>query len=208
MRFLQQSTSVIVTVGPFVDATDGVTAETALSPSATNVRIYKAGATASVDVSAATWTHVELGMYRITLTTAHTDTCGPMMLVAQISGARLVIHEFHVAPATTQAMLVSGSALPADVTAIVGNGTAATLMVFPALTIQNFTVGSGSTTTRIATDLTESVSDHWNGRTVIFYTGTLAKQAATIEDYNGSTKELTVSQMTSAPASGDTAVIV
>lgn len=208
MRFLQQSTSVIVTVGPFVDATDGVTAETALTPITTEVRLYKAGATAAVDIYDATWTHIGLGMYRVTLTTAHTDTCGPLMLVAQVTGARPVVHEFHVAPATTQAMLVSGSALPANVTQVVGNGTAATLMVFPALTIQNFTVGSGSTTTRIATDLTESVSDHWNGRTVIFYTGTLAKQAATITDYNGSTKELTVSQMTSEPAAGDTAVIV
>jgi hypothetical protein len=208
MRFLQQSTSVIVTLGPFVDATDGFTAETALSPSATNVQIYKAGATAAVDIYNATWTHIGLGVYRVTLTASHTDTCGPLHLMAHISGARPVIADFHVAPATTYAMLVSGSALPADLTAIVGNGTAATLMAFPALTIQNFTVGSGSTTTRIATDLTENVSDHWNGRTVIFFTGTLAKQACTISDYNGSTKELTVSQLTTAPAAGDTAVIV
>lgn len=208
MRFLQQSTSVIVTLGPFVDATDGFTAETALSPSATNVRLYKAGATASVDISAATWVHIENGVYRVTLTTAHTDTAGPMLIVAAISGARQVLHELNVVAATTYASLMSGSALPADVTKIVGSPTAATLMAFPALTIQNFSVGSGSSTTRIATDLTESVSDHWNGRTVIFFTGTLAKQAATISDYNGSTKELTVSQLTSAPAPGDTAVIV
>ena len=208
MRFLQQSTSVIVTVGPFVDATDGVTAETALTPVAAEVRLYKSGATASVDIYNATWTHIALGMYRVTLTTSHTDTCGPLMLVAQVSGARPVVHEFHVAPATTQAMLVSGSALPADLTAVVGNTTAATLMVFPALTIQNFEVGTGSTTTRIATDLTESVGDHWNGRLLVFVTGTLAKQATTITDYNGSTKELVVNALTSAPAAGDSAVII
>lgn len=208
MRFLQQSTSVVVTLGPFVDATDGVTAETALSPSATNVRLYKAGATGSVDIAAATWTHIENGVYRVTLTTAHTDTAGPMLIVAAISGARQVVHEFNVVSAAAYASLTAGTALPANVTQITGNATAATLMVFSALGIKNFTVGSGSSTTRVATNLTESVSDHWNGRTVIFVTGSLAGQAASITDYNGSTKELTVSALTGAPTSGDTAVIV
>ena len=208
MRNIEQSTEVIVTLGPFVDATDGFTEETGLSPSATNVRLYKAGATASVDIAAATWTHVENGVYRVTLTTSHTDTAGPMLIVASITGARQVSHEFNVLAATAYDALVSGSALPANMTQVVGNATAATLMVFPALTIKNFTVGSGSSVTRIATNLTESVGDFWNGRTLIFVNGTLAGQAATITDYNGSTRELTVAALTSAPASGDSAVIV
>lgn len=208
MRYLRQSTAVTVQLGPFVDATDGVTAETALSPSATNVRLYKAGATGSVDISAATWTHIENGIYRVTLTASHTDTAGPAMIVAAISGARPVTHEFNVIDDDAYASLTAGTALPANMTFIAGNATAATLMSFPALTIQNVVIGSGSSTTRIATNLTESVSDHWNGRQLIFVTGTLAKQATTITDYNGATKELTVNALTAAPASGDVAVIV
>ena len=208
MRFLKQSTSVIVQLGPFVDATDGFTAETALSPSATNVRLYKAGATSSVDISTATWTHIENGVYRVTLTTSHTDTAGPLMIVAAISGARQVMHEFNVIDDDAYNSLTAGTPLPADMTRISGNATAATLMTFPALTIQNFTVGSGSSTTRIATNLTEAVGDHWNGRTLIFVTGTLAKQATTITDYNGTTKELVVNALTAEPTAGDIAVIV
>ena len=208
MRFLKISTSVIVQVGPFVDATDAVTAETALTPSSTNVRLYKAGGTTAVDIYDATWTHIGLGMYRVTLTTSHTDTAGPLMIVAQIAGARPVVHEFMVLPATTYDMMVSGSALPANMTHLVGNSTAATLMVFGALGLKNFTVGSGSTTTTVETDLTEATNDHWNGRSIVFISGTLAGQAATISDYNGTTKAITVAALTSAPIAGDIAVIV
>lgn len=208
MRFLKQSTEAIVQLGPFVDATDGVTAETALSPSSTNVRLYKAGGTLAVDIYDATWTHIGLGMYRVTLTTSHTDTAGPLVIVAQISGARPVVHEFNVVAATSYDALMSGSPLPANMTYVAGNATAATLMSFPALTLQNIVIGTGSSTTRVATNLTESTSDHWNGRTLIFVTGALAKQATTITDYNGSTKELVVNALTAAPTSGDVAVIV
>lgn len=208
MRFLKISTSVIVQVGPFVDATDAVTAETALSPSSTNVRLYKAGGTTAVDIYDATWTHIGLGMYCVTLTTSHTDTAGPLMIVAQISGARPVVHEFMVLPATTYDMMVSGTALPANMTQLVGNSTAATLMVFGALGLKNFTVGSGSTTTTVETDLTEATNDHWNGRSIVFISGSLAGQAATISDYNGTTKAITVAALTSAPIAGDIAVIV
>ena len=208
MRFLKQSTSVIVQLGPFVDATDGVTAETALSPSSTNVRLYKAQGTAAVDIYDATWTHIGLGMYRVTLTTSHTDTAGPLMVVAQITGARPVFHEFMVLSATTYDAMFSGSALPANLTQVAGSATAAQLMLYPALGIAIVTVGSSSTTTRVATNLTVSVSDHYNGRTLLFVTGALAQQAASITDYNGTTKELTVSALTSAPSSGDVAVII
>lgn len=208
MRFLKISTSVIVQVGPFVDATDAVTAETALTPSSTNVRLYKAGGTTAVDIYDATWTHIGLGMYRVTLTTSHTDTAGPLMIVAQIAGARPVVHEFMVLPATTYDMMVSGTALPANMTQLVGNSTAATLMVFGALGLKNFTVGSGSTTTTVETDLTEATNDHWNGRSIVFISGSLAGQAATISDYNGTTKAITVAALTSAPIAGDIAVIV
>ena len=208
MRFIKISTSVIVQLGPFVDATDAVTEETALSPSSTNVRLYKAGGTTAVDIYDATWTHIGLGMYRVTLTTSHTDTAGPLMIVAQISGARPVVHEFMVLPATTYDMMVSGTALPANMTQLVGNSTAATLMVFGALGLKNFTVGSGSTTTTVETDLTEATNDHWNGRSIVFISGSLAGQAATISDYNGTTKAITVAALTSAPIAGDIAVIV
>lgn len=70
-----------------------------------------------------------------------------------------------------------------------------------------FTVGTGSTTTVIETDLTEATDDHYNGRTIVFLTGALAGQGATIADYAGATKRLTIAAATDAPANGDLAVI-
>lgn len=77
-------------------------------------------------------------------------------------------------------------------------------------------VTTGSTTTSVVLNATtgvegaapSSTNDFYNGRVIIFITGTLAGQATDITDYDGSTKALTVTALTGAPSSGDTAVIV
>jgi len=74
--------------------------------------------------------------------------------------------------------------------------------------IEPFTVQTGSTTTVIETNLTEATNDHYNGRSVIFITGALARQGGTISDYDGATKRITISALTEAPANGDRAIIV
>lgn len=209
MNILKKSTSVIVHIGPFVDQTDGYSLETGLSPSSGQIELFKHEATAAVNIYDATFTHVANGIYRVTLTTAHTDTPGRLVIHAHITTAsRPVRHEFTVVHADAYDFLTAGALVPSDVQALVGNTTAATLQVFAALAIKNFTVGTGATTTRIPTDLTESTSDHWNNRSVAMVNGALAGQVAQITDYNGATKELTVTGFTSAPAPGDEAVII
>lgn len=77
-------------------------------------------------------------------------------------------------------------------------------------------IGSGSTTTAVvfnaATGINGSapsaVDDHYNGRVLVFLTGTLALQATSISDYVGSTGTATVVALTSAPSAGDTAILV
>lgn len=77
-------------------------------------------------------------------------------------------------------------------------------------------VTTGSTTTSVVLNATtgidgaapSSTNDFYNGRVIVFISGTLAGQATDITDYDGSTKALTVTALTSAPSSGDTAVIV
>ncbi|MCA9868706.1 MAG: hypothetical protein KC410_19615 [Anaerolineales bacterium] len=63
------------------------------------------------------------------------------------------------------------------------------------------------TTSAFTTNLTEATSDHYVGRTLTFISGALAQQMTTILDYNGSTKVMTVTAMTDAPANGDKFVI-
>lgn len=208
MRILKQSTAAIVTLGPFVDATDGFSLEEGLTASANQVGLRKSGSTIAVDLAARSWTHRGQAVYSVSLTTTDTDTAGPALITASMTGARTVTHEFNVLAATAYDALVSGTQIPADVTKIGGNATAAVLATFTALGAKNFTVGSGSTTTRIATDLTESASSHWSGRSIVFISGNLAGQAASITSYNGSTKELTVGALTAAPTVGDIVVIV
>jgi hypothetical protein len=208
MRFLKQSTAVLLQIGPFVDATDGFTAETALTPSSSDVELWKHNAVTAVNIFNRTWVHLGNGIYTVTLLTTDVDTAGPLSIHGHISGARPVWHEFMVLPATSYDAIVGGSPLPADMLRVNGNASAAGNLVFGALAIKPVTIGSGSSTTRIATNLTESAGDHWNGRTLAFVSGALAGQASTITDYNGSTKELVVNALTTAPVSGDIAVIL
>lgn len=208
MRFLKKSTAATIHLGAFVDATDGATLETALTPSANDVELYKAGATSPVDVSGRTWTHRANGVYTIALLAGDVDTAGPLFISTQISGARPVVHEFMVLDASAYDGLVSGTPFLANLTQIAANATSAINLAFTMLGVEQLTVQSGSTVDRIATDLTESISSHWVDRTLVMFSGTLKGQAARITGYNGATKELTVTGLTQAPSPGDTAVIV
>lgn len=67
---------------------------------------------------------------------------------------------------------------------------------------------ASATTTVWITDLTEATDDHFNGRSIVFITGNLAGQATDITDYNGTTKAITVTAVTEAPADNDRFIIV
>jgi hypothetical protein len=75
-------------------------------------------------------------------------------------------------------------------------------------------VGIGSTTTAIVLDATtgvdggapSAVNDFYNGQTVKFTSGALAGQRVDVSDYDGASKTMTVSAMTSAPVAAVTAI--
>lgn len=62
--------------------------------------------------------------------------------------------------------------------------------------------GGTHTTTTMETDLTETTDDHYNGRQLVFVGGVLDGQATDITDYNGTTKIITMTSLTEAPADG------
>ena len=78
MQWLKQSTAATITVGPFVDKTDGVTPETGLAVGTVDeIGVYKSDATALTDLSGTTtFTHRAGGMYTMTLSTTDTATLG------------------------------------------------------------------------------------------------------------------------------------
>lgn len=122
MFFLRQSTaSQSVLIGPFVDSTDGNTAETGLTVDAADIRLSKNGANI-VGKNSGGGTHDELGYYTITLDATDTDTVGRLQLMVHESGALPVYHEFQVVEEALFDGLFAASAarVPADTTHIAG----------------------------------------------------------------------------------------
>ncbi len=104
--YLKQSTTTYVYLGPFVDDTDGKTAETSLSITA---YLSKAGAVAAARNSATAITHDRDGYYRVELNATDTNTLGRLRAFANTSGALPVWADFLVLPANVFDSLVSGS---------------------------------------------------------------------------------------------------
>lgn len=94
--FLKQATSVDVKVGPFLDETDGKTAETGLTITQPDIRLAKNGGNWAQKAAAQTLTHEEAGWYELTLDATDTDTCGKLIVAIHESGALPVWKEYHV----------------------------------------------------------------------------------------------------------------
>jgi len=132
MRYLRQSTTVTVTIGPFLDSTDGVTAEDGLAGTMT-VQIAKAGAAFANRNSATAIAFDADGFYRVELNTTDTATGGPLVLKSRVAGAAPVWHEFTIMAAARYDLAILGTGVqPVNLTQIDGNATntnAATLFL-------------------------------------------------------------------------------
>lgn len=128
MIFLKQSTaSQSVLLGPFVDDTDGVTAETGLTIAASDIRLSANGGNMAAK-AAGGGTHDENGWYTITLDATDTATVGRLQISCKVAGALPVYLSCYVLEeAIYDAMFASGSTglLPTNVTQISGDSTAA-----------------------------------------------------------------------------------
>ena len=123
-QLLRQSTEVIARFGPYLDKTDGVTEETGLATTATEISKNHAAFGAGPVLG----THDADGWYPITLTATHTDTLGPFIVKAHDSATHLPVwKEFMVIPANAYDSIVSGSGvgLRADVQGWLGTAPAA-----------------------------------------------------------------------------------
>lgn len=117
MLYLKQSTAVDIKVGPFLDETDGKTAETALTITQPDIRLAKNGGAFAQKNAAQTLSHEENGWYEVSLDATDTNTLGILLVAIHESGALPVWKEYMVLPANTYDSLVSGSdVLTADVT--------------------------------------------------------------------------------------------
>lgn len=122
---LKQSTAVDVLIGPFLDLTDMATAEEGESPA---VLLSKNGQALGAKNDDTTPVHDDAGYYNCELDATDTDTVGTLVLAVEKSANALPVrHEFQVIEeAIYDGLFASGAArVPADVTAISGDTTAA-----------------------------------------------------------------------------------
>lgn len=104
---------------------------------------------------------------------------------------------------------ITAGRINADITAIATNTDAATNLSGSARSIYVGSVtGAVTTTTLIDAGLTQTDTDFWVGRIVIFITGTQAKQATRITGFDATNDKLTFDSLTAAPSGGDAYVIV
>lgn len=110
--YLRQSTaSQEVLLGPFLDATDGNTAETGLTIANTDIKIHKAGATTLANKNSGGATHISAGNYYAVFDATDTDTLGSGTIVVQVAGALAFSRTFVVLPANVFDSLISGADL-------------------------------------------------------------------------------------------------
>lgn len=209
MRWLKQSTATTLLLGPFVDETDGRTAETALTLSQADIRLWKEGGTTAAQKNeSTTCTHRENGYYTCPINTTDTGTLGTLVVFVNESGAMPIRLDYLVLPANVYDSFVLGTdMLEVDLSQIDGvdehvEKFAASVNVIAYGTVD--TTSFTATTTEFETSsITTAAADHWNGRIVIFGNGTLAQQAKAISDYSlsGGRGHFTLeTALTSAPA--------
>ncbi len=118
MFILRQSTAVDVLIGPFVDGTDGVTTEEAVSPS---VQLSKNGQTAATKNEGTTPAHDNAGYYNCVFDATDTGTVGTLVAFIEGSTATFlqVRHEFQIMDtAAFDALYADGAEGPLQATTV------------------------------------------------------------------------------------------
>ena len=154
-QWLKQSTAGTIMIGPFLDDTDGKTAETALTISQGDILLSKNGAAFAQKDGTANATHGTLGYYAVTdWGTADSSDLGRLTVAVHESGALPVWQHFMVVPANTWDSLVGGTdyldvTAMGTVTANVVGGTVA--VVSGAVTVTGGTVDVATAVTNAVT---------------------------------------------------------
>ncbi len=156
MTWLKQSTAATVKIGPFVDSTDGVTAETGLTISQADIRLTKNGGAFAQTNNAAGATHDENGYYGVPLDATDTGTLGRLRVAVNEAGALPVWQDFMVVAANVYDSLIGGGdTLDVQVTGIGANVIDAAAIAADAITAAKV---AADVTTELQTGLATSAA--------------------------------------------------
>lgn len=197
MKILRQSTSIDLPIGPFLDSTDGITPETALSITQPDVRLKKVGGAWAQKAAAQTLSHEENGFYEVTYDGTDTNTLGLLKVAILKAGALPVWDDFMVVPANVHASLISGSQfLSVDLAQWLGVQPLGVIFGGAISTFANVThtaTAQGGSTSTITLASSASTSDNkYKGAMVHIVGGTAPERARRIVKYVGSTRVATV----------------
>jgi hypothetical protein len=110
IKLKQSTASQEVPLGPFVDKTDGSTAEAALTIANTDIKLWKTGATALVSKNSGGATYMSNGVYYTVLDATDTATLGPLVIFVHITAEALPVRvECEVLLANVYDALVGGT---------------------------------------------------------------------------------------------------
>ena len=107
MKYLKAGTAAVILMGPAVDKTDGVTAETALTPT---VYLSKNGGAQAARNDATAITHDARGYYLVTLNATDTNTAGRLRALFSSDADHLPVWEdYTVLPAQVYDSIIAGT---------------------------------------------------------------------------------------------------
>lgn len=218
MRYLKQSTAATIVLGPFVDSTDGSSAETALTISQADVRLSKNGAAfAQVGESSAA-SHMENGYYSKALNTTDTGTLGRLTICVNESGALPVRLDYMVLSADAYESMFGSTLLPVNATAISGDTAAADELerwmdgtagaINELGIVDRGTAQSATSTTLVLRSAVGFADDALIGATIMQTGGTNSPQMARITDYVGSTDTATVASWPNGTPAGTITYVI
>ena len=96
MRELKQSATAILTLGPFLDSTDGNTVEAGLTIAQANVRISKNGGDFAQKGNASASVYDEAGFYKSSVSVVDTGTLGHLKVAVHMTGSLSVWADYSV----------------------------------------------------------------------------------------------------------------
>ena len=125
--FLKQSLAYTFRFGPFLDDTDGKTAETGLTIEDSHIRVSKAGANFIDKAETSDSAHDEAGYYVVVLNGTDTNTVGELQIACHVSGALPVFKTFQVVETDIYAAIFADAATLAASVASILEDTATTI---------------------------------------------------------------------------------
>ena len=169
--FLRQSTaSQEIILGPFLDDTDGKTAETGLTIANTDIKLWKSGGTTESDKNSGGATHIAGGRYYAVLDDTDTNTVGMLEVAVSVSGALPVRRQFYILEEAVYDQLFAGSAAGYQV---------------PIWSSSSATVNLSGTTIKTATDVETDTQDIQSRIPAALVGGRIAANAEVVSDKTG-----------------------